>query len=52
MCVLLPLCLAVLALPLAVEEAGVAGLSVEEMTAEVVGIVTFGVPCSTVKYMA
>jgi hypothetical protein len=46
-----PLCLAALALLLAVEEAGVAGLRVEETTAEVAGIVTFVVPCWTSKYM-
>jgi hypothetical protein len=48
-----PLCLEALALalPLTVEVAGVAGLRVEVMTAEVVGIETFVVPCSTSKYM-
>lgn len=48
-----PLCLAALALLLAVEEAGVAGLRVDETTAEVAGIVMFEsvVPCCTSKYM-
>lgn len=50
MCVVL-LCLAVLALPLAVAEAGVGTLRVELTTAEVAGIEAFAAPTSTVKYM-
>jgi hypothetical protein len=46
-----PLCLAALALLLAVEEAGVATLRVELTTADVVGIESFDAPCWTTKYM-
>jgi hypothetical protein len=49
-----PVCLAVLALPLPVEvaEPGVATLRVELTTAEVVGIEAFAAPTWTSKYMA
>jgi hypothetical protein len=50
LCVLL-LCLAVLALPLAVAEAGVGTLRVELTTADVAGIEPFAAPDSTSKYM-
>ena len=52
MCV--PVCLAVLALPLPVEvaEPGVATLRVELTTGEVVGIEAFAAPTWTTKYVA
>jgi len=46
-----PVCFAVLALPLVVGVAGVGTLRVELTTAEVAGIDTFAAPCWTSKYM-